>query len=165
MCDYHQDAGGRVGAAGGGLSGSERDRSSAAGGGLSGSERDRSAALRLVLRELAHDAKVRQVSAGLLLLDRRRRSPSTYRCRRTGCRGEKLIHKWLDGTARCSSTTQRLSAGLYSSVEGGRIRVRAPNLALMSRDDRPPSVHAVLMLSRRKIQESQQSRPPPPVVK
>lgn len=34
------------------------------------SERDRSAALRLVRRGLAHDAKVQQVSAVLLLLDR-----------------------------------------------------------------------------------------------
>jgi hypothetical protein len=48
--DHHHDAGGRVGAAGGGLSGSERDRS---------------ATLRLVRRGLAHDAKVWQVSAGL----------------------------------------------------------------------------------------------------
>jgi hypothetical protein len=54
--DHHHEAGGRVGAAGRGL--------------LSGSERDRSATWRLVRRGLAHDAKVRQVSAGLLLLDR-----------------------------------------------------------------------------------------------
>ena len=40
--DHHHDAGGRVGAAGGGLSGSERDRS---------------ATLRLVRRGLAHDAE------------------------------------------------------------------------------------------------------------
>jgi hypothetical protein len=46
----------------------------AAGGGLSGSERDRSAILRLVRRGLAHDAKVRQVPAGLLLLDRRKKA-------------------------------------------------------------------------------------------
>ena len=38
--------------------------------------------------------------------------------------------------------------------EGGSIRVRAPNLALLSRDDCPPSLHAVVMLSRGKIQES-----------
>ncbi len=35
-----------------------------------GSERERSAILQLVRRGLAHDAKVRQVPAGLLLLDR-----------------------------------------------------------------------------------------------
>ena len=38
--------------------------------------------------------------------------------------------------------------------EGGSIRVRAPNLALLSRDDCPLSLHAVVMLSRGKIQES-----------
>ena len=38
--------------------------------------------------------------------------------------------------------------------EGGSIRVRAPNLALLSSDDCPPSLHAVVMLSRGKIQES-----------
>jgi hypothetical protein len=38
--------------------------------------------------------------------------------------------------------------------EGGSIRVRAPNLALLSRDDCPPSLHAVVMLSRQMIQES-----------
>jgi hypothetical protein len=38
--------------------------------------------------------------------------------------------------------------------EGSSIRVRAPNLALLSRDDCPPSLHAVVMLSRGKIQES-----------
>lgn len=52
--DHHHDAGYRVGAA----------------GGLSGSERDRPATLRLVRRGLAHDAKVRRVPAGLLLLGR-----------------------------------------------------------------------------------------------
>jgi hypothetical protein len=51
--DHHHDAGSRVGVARGGLSGSERDRC---------------ATLRLVRRGLAHDAKVWQVSAGLLLL-------------------------------------------------------------------------------------------------
>jgi tetratricopeptide (TPR) repeat protein len=38
--------------------------------------------------------------------------------------------------------------------DGGSIRVRAPNLALLSRDECPPSLHAVVMLSRGKIQES-----------
>jgi hypothetical protein len=38
--------------------------------------------------------------------------------------------------------------------EGGSIRVRAPNLALLSRDDCPLSLHAVVMLSVGKIQES-----------
>ena len=38
--------------------------------------------------------------------------------------------------------------------ENGSIRVRAPNLALLSRDDCPPSLHAVVMLSMGKIQES-----------
>jgi hypothetical protein len=38
--------------------------------------------------------------------------------------------------------------------EGGSIRVRAPNLTLLSRDDCPPSLHAVVMLLRGKIQES-----------
>jgi tetratricopeptide (TPR) repeat protein len=38
--------------------------------------------------------------------------------------------------------------------EGGIIRVRAQNLASLSRDDCPPSLHAVVMLSRGKIQES-----------
>jgi hypothetical protein len=38
--------------------------------------------------------------------------------------------------------------------EGGSIRVRAPNLALLSRGDCPLSLHAVVMLSRGKIQES-----------
>jgi len=37
--------------------------------------------------------------------------------------------------------------------EGGSIRVRAPNLALLSRDDCPPSLHAVVMLSRGKIRQ------------
>jgi len=46
------------------------------GEGLSGSERDRSATLRLVRRGLAHDAKVRQVSAGPLLLRPRGACPS-----------------------------------------------------------------------------------------
>ncbi len=32
--------------------------------------------------------------------------------------------------------------------------MRAPNLALLSRDDCPLSLHAVVMLSRGKIQES-----------
>jgi hypothetical protein len=40
------------------------------GGELSGSARHRSATLRLVRRGLTHDAKVRQVYAGPLLLDR-----------------------------------------------------------------------------------------------
>jgi tetratricopeptide (TPR) repeat protein len=38
--------------------------------------------------------------------------------------------------------------------EGGRKSVRAPNLAILSREDCPPSLHAVVMLSRGKIQES-----------
>jgi hypothetical protein len=39
--------------------------------------------------------------------------------------------------------------------EGGRKSVRAPNLALLSRDDCPePPAHAVVMLSRGKIRES-----------
>jgi hypothetical protein len=38
--------------------------------------------------------------------------------------------------------------------EGGSIRVRALNLALVRRGDYPPSLHAVVMLSRRKIQEA-----------
>ena len=38
--------------------------------------------------------------------------------------------------------------------EGGSIRVRAPNLALLSSDDCPLSLHAVVMLSRQMIQES-----------
>jgi hypothetical protein len=37
--------------------------------------------------------------------------------------------------------------------EGGSIRVRAPNLAVLSRDGCPPSLHAVVMLSRGNIQE------------
>ncbi len=38
--------------------------------------------------------------------------------------------------------------------DGGRKSVRAPNLAVFSRDDCPPSLHAVVMLSRGKVQES-----------
>jgi tetratricopeptide (TPR) repeat protein len=38
--------------------------------------------------------------------------------------------------------------------EGGSIRVRAPNLALLNRDDCPLSLHAVVLLSRGKIKES-----------
>jgi hypothetical protein len=38
--------------------------------------------------------------------------------------------------------------------KGRSIRVRAQNLALLSRDDCQPSLHAVVMLSRGKIQES-----------
>ena len=40
--------------------------------------------------------------------------------------------------ASCSSSTQRLSLAV-EVIEGGSIRVRAPNLALLSRDDCPPS--------------------------
>ncbi len=38
--------------------------------------------------------------------------------------------------------------------QGGSIRVRVQNLALLGRDDCPPSLHSVVMLSRGKIQES-----------
>ena len=47
--------------------------------------------------------------------------------------------------------TQRWAVELS---EGGRKSVRAPNLAILSREDCPPSLHAVVILSRGKIQES-----------
>jgi tetratricopeptide (TPR) repeat protein len=47
--------------------------------------------------------------------------------------------------------TQRWAVELS---EGGRKSVRAPNLAVLSRDDCPPSLHSVVMLSRGKIQQS-----------
>jgi hypothetical protein len=54
-----------------------------------------------------------------------------------------------------------LALGLVSAAqrwavelsEGGRKSVRAPNLAVLGRDDCPPSLHAVVMLSRGKIRQ------------
>jgi hypothetical protein len=79
----------------------ERGTCGAAGGGLSGSERDRSAALRLVLRELAHDAKVRQVSAGLLLLDRTGQLSAS---------GQPRAHAGTDGDRQGSNLAGNLGA-------------------------------------------------------
>ena len=77
---------------------------------------------------------------------------------------EKPLHKWLDGTDEAGRRLKYVLWGPHSTrvleydaeaqrwavelSEGGRKLVRAPNLAVLSRDDCPPSLHDVVMLSR-----------------
>jgi hypothetical protein len=81
-----------------------------------------------------------------------RSSVLRHRRRRSSKSGLCVVLEQLAGELlECDAEAQRWAVELS---EGGSIRVRAPNLALLSRDDCPPSLHAVVMLSRGKIQES-----------